>query len=147
MRTVRMQVVLLVMLLAALGSWLSLSPARAGQGPNFDRLSPEDRQMFQARFEKEIWPLLVAGGKDGCVDCHAKPIVSALKLTGDVRKDFPKMLRDGFFLPDDAGSLLGRILDTDKKRRMPPGDRPRWPQEDISKLRQFVEDMHKQQKK
>src|SRR5262245_59119482 len=97
-----------------------LSGLWASQGPNFDRLSDADRNAFGERFRRDIWPLLERGGKNGCVGCHDGKIVSALKMSGNPDKDFRAMLRDGFFLKGDAGSLLARVLDKDKKRVMPP---------------------------
>ncbi|MCS7046455.1 MAG: hypothetical protein NZO58_08885 [Gemmataceae bacterium] len=124
------------------------------QGQNFDRLSAADREIFQKRFEKEIWPLMTRHGRDGCVGCHSSAnIVSALRLTGDVTKDFPMLLRQGFFLPDDAGSLLNRMLDKDPKRVMPPPakdpkfKRPRWTEDELNLLRNFVVDLDKRQGK
>lgn len=128
--------------------------AQAQQGLNFDRLTDEDRQAFQKRFEKELWPLLTRYERDGCVGCHAgAKIVSALRMTGDINKDFPMMIRQGFFIPDDAGSLLGRMLDKDPKRIMPPPakdpkfKRPHWTEQELALLRTFVIDLDKKQKK
>lgn len=121
------------------------SPAAATQGPDFDKLSPEDRKTFQKRFEGDIWPLMMRNGKDGCIGCHATKIVSALHTTGDLAKDFHKMLKDGFFLVDDPGSLLSRITERNSKRRMPPGDRPLWTEAEIAKLRSFVIDIEQKQ--
>ena len=81
-----------------------------GQAPSFDHLSSAERARFQKRFEAEVWPLLVQGGKDGCVGCHTdRKNVTALRMSGDASKDFATLLRDGFFLADDDGSLLARI--------------------------------------
>ena len=126
--------------------WWS-QPASATQGPNFDKLSAQDRAAFQKRFEVEIWPLLVRSGKDGCIGCHAGKIVSALHTKGDVAKDFPMLLKDGFFLVDDPGNLLSRIKDANAKRRMPPGGRPRWTDEEAATLRAFMVDMDRKQEK
>jgi hypothetical protein len=120
---------------------------RAAQGANFDKLSAEDRQALSQRFEKEIWPLMERGGKDGCVGCHSGKIVSDLRLTGKADKDFAMLVKAGFFLPDDAGSLLGRVTDPDPKRRMPPGKRPHWSDKEIAVLRDFTADLNKKQKK
>jgi len=118
-----------------------------GQAPSFDHLSDADRQVFQQRFEKEVWPLLQRGGKDGCVGCHSQgKIVSSLRFRGDAGKDFAMLLKEGFFLPDDAGSLLSRVTDPDPKRRMPPGKLPAWSEADIKVLRTFVADLDRKQK-
>jgi len=120
---------------------------RAAQGPNFDRLTDSDRQAFAERFRREVWPLLERGGKNGCVGCHNGKIVSSLRMSGDPESDFRAMLRDGFFLKGDSGSLLARILDTDKKRRMPPPSKgPPWGAPEVKILTDFVNDVHKKQK-
>jgi len=132
---------------------LSRPRATAQQGLNFDRLSAEDRQAFQQRFEKELWPLMTRHQRDGCVGCHSGgKIVSDLRMSGDVNKDFPMLVRQGFFIPDDAGSLLGRMLDKDPKRVMPPPakdpkfKRPHWTEQEKALLRAFIVDMEKKQK-
>ena len=133
----------------------SLHLATAG-GRSFDKLTDEDRKVFAERFEREVWPLLVRGGKDGCVGCHrGGKIVSALRFSGNVDKDFRMLLREGFFLHPDDGSLLGRLIDKEPKRRMPvkqgPGNNyapaDPWPDTDIQVLRQFVVDLQKKEKK
>lgn len=120
--------------------------ARATQGANFDTLSAEDRKTFQDRFKSEIWPLLSRNGKDGCVGCHAGKIVSALRMSGDAGKDFAMLLKEGFFLVDDRGSLLSRIVIREGKRRMPPGERERWSEAEVNKLRGFMVEMERKQR-
>jgi hypothetical protein len=127
---------------------------QAQQGPNFDRLGAEDRQAFQNRFEKDLWPLMTRHKRDGCVGCHAGGnIVSALRMTGDISKDFPMLVRDGYFIPNDPGSLLSRMLDKDPKRIMPPPakdpnfKRPHWTEQELDVLRAFVIDLDKKQKR
>ncbi|MCI0381212.1 MAG: hypothetical protein L0215_26810 [Gemmataceae bacterium] len=133
---------------------LSLPQSNAQEDQNFDRLTAEDRQALQKRFAKELWPLLTRHERDGCVGCHAgAKIVSALRMTGDIDKDFPMLIKQGFFIPDDAGSLLGRMLDKDPKRIMPPPakdpkfKRPHWTAKELALLRAFVIDLDKRQKK
>jgi hypothetical protein len=123
-----------------------VSGTALGQNPSFDRLAPADREALQQRFEKEVWPLLARGGKDGCVGCHGGKLVSALRMSGDPGKDFSFMLKEGFFIPDDAGSVLSRIVDPSPKRRMPPGKRPQWSDAEVQVLRAFVVDLDKKQK-
>ena len=117
------------------------------QQNSFDKLSAPDRQAFQERFTKEIWPLMQRNGKQGCVGCHSGKIVTALRLTGDVNKDFPMLLREGFFIPDDAGSLHGRITDKDPQRRMPRSKVQFWTDAEAKLLQTFVMDLDEKQKK
>lgn len=140
-------VLVLVLLIGVVGLTFRLMPARAAQ-PSFDRLSAEDREALQKRFEKEIWPLMQRGDKDGCLGCHSGKLVSALRLTGKIDKDFPHMIKEGFFIPGDSGSILSRVTDKDAKRRMPPpGKAPAWSAAEIALLRSFVGDLDKKQKK
>ena len=126
---------------------LALRGPTAAQGPNFDKLNDTDRKVLSERFTKEVWPLLNQGGKDGCIGCHNGKIVSALRFTGDPDKDFRKLLRDGFFLKDDPGSLLSRIEDRNAKRRMPPPKNGSpWPEADKKVLEAFVDAIEKKQR-
>jgi hypothetical protein len=113
------------------------------QPPSFDKLRDADRKAFSERFQKEIWPLLVAGGKDGCVGCHNGKRVSSLRFHENPEKDFRMLLKEGFFLKDDAGSLLDRVVEKDKKRRMPPDNLPPWTEAQVRVLRDFVNDLDK----
>lgn len=137
------------------GLWISR--LASAQGQNFDRLSDADRKVFAERFERDVWPLLARGGKDGCVGCHrAGGIVTALRMSGNVDKDFLMLLKEGFFLHPDAGSLLGRVTEKDPERRMPhkyvPGKKQPvpgepWPEKDMQILRDFVIDLDRKQQK
>lgn len=117
----------------------------AGQAQNFDRLAPADHKAFAERFEKEVWPLMTRGGKDGCVSCHAGKGSGSLKLSGAAAKDFARLLKEGFFIPGDAGSLLERITDPSAERRMPL-KKTAWPEADVKVLRAFVTDLDKKQR-
>jgi hypothetical protein len=121
---------------------LSLCHWLWAQGPDFGaKLSEEDRKVFAKRFEKELWPLLVKGGKDGCVGCHHARHNTSLRFEGDASKNFRMLLKEGFFLKDDPGSLLARVAATNKKERMPPGNRPMWREAEVKLLREFVNDL------
>lgn len=113
---------------------------------SFDKLNDADRKLFQQRFDKEIWPLLQAGGKNGCVGCHHPKIGNTLKFSGKSDADFRMLLRDGFFLKDDSGSMLHRI-ESKRKDRMPPLKLPAWSEKDQAVLRAFVADLDKKQGK
>ncbi len=117
-----------------------------GQPPSFDRLSEADRKAFGERFRKELWPLLLAGGKDGCVGCHNGRGGGSLRFRGDPERDFRMLVKDGFFLKDDAGSLLDRVVDPDRKRRMPPKNLPQWTESQVRVLRAFVNDLDRKNK-
>lgn len=131
--------------LLALSAW-GLHFAVAG-GRSFDKLTDADRKVFAERFERDVWPLLVRGGKDGCVGCHrGGKIVSSLRLSGNVDKDFVTLLKEGFFLHPDDGSLVGRLTDKDPKRRMPE-KKEAWAEKDIKVVRDFVIDLQKKEKK
>ncbi len=124
----------------------SLAVALAGGGTNFDSLKDTDRQAMQERFAKEVWPLLQRNGKEGCVGCHQLPKGGGnLKLTGDSAKDFRMLVKEGFFIPGDSGSVLTQI----GKKRMPPAGKGKaWTKEEIEVLSKFVADLEdKQQKK
>jgi hypothetical protein len=113
------------------------------QAPSFDKLGDVDRKVFSDRFQKELWPMLIAGGKEGCVGCHNGKRVSSLRFHGNPEKDFRMLLKEGFFLKDDAGSLLDRVVEKDKKRRMPPDNLPPWTEAQVRVLREFVNDLDK----
>jgi hypothetical protein len=133
-------------MLAFFGS--SLAATLAGGGANFDFLTDSDRKVLQERFVKEVWPLMQRGEKNGCVGCHNGKIVSSLKMSGNAEKDFRMLLKDGFFIPDDSGSVLTRIKSKDRKQRMPPpGKGDPWTQEETDVLHKFVTDLDKKQKK
>ena len=114
---------------------------------SFDQLTDLDRQAFAKRFEKEIWPLLARGGKDGCIGCHRGGMVTALKLSGVPANDFPYLLREGFFIPGDPGNLHSRIIHKDPKRRMPPDNRTPWTEKEAAALQSFILDLDKKQQK
>src|SRR5438094_9843859 len=92
-----------------------------GTAGNFDRLSDGDRQAFQVRFEREVWPLLLKDGKDGCIGCHVANHRSTLKFVGKPDEDFKKLLKDGFFLHNDSANLSALMETKERKKRMPPG--------------------------
>jgi hypothetical protein len=125
---------------------IGLRGVYAGQKRSFDKLSDADRKLLGDRFKQEVWPLLERGGKDGCVGCHSGKIVSALKFSGDPDKDFRVLLRDGFFLKDDQGSLLERIEDRNLKRRMPPPKNgSAWTDAEKKPLRELVDAIDQKQ--
>jgi hypothetical protein len=127
----------------------SLAAALSEGGANFDFLKDEDRKVLQERFVKDIYPMMLKDGKNGCVGCHSGKIVSSLKMSGDAEKDFRMLVKDGFFIPNDAGSVLTRVQSKDRKRRMPPpGKGDPWTKEEMEVLNKFVLDVEaKQQKK
>jgi len=138
---------ILATLLLIVGSSLAAAFG-GGVGANFDFLKEDDRKVLQERFTKEIWPLLHRGEKNGCVGCHNSKIVSALKMSGNPEKDFRMLVKDGFFLPNDSGSVLTRIESKDRKKRMPPpGKGEPWTDAEKEVLQKFVADLEKKQQK
>jgi hypothetical protein len=135
---------ILLGLALAIGGW----PSRAAQPKKFDKLSEEDRQAFSKRFEKEIWPLMSRNGKNGCVGCHTTgKIVSSLHYkSNEPDQVFRKLLKEGYFLPDDVGGILYLVSSKDKKERMPKNQEP-WTAAEIETFRQFVLDLEKKQMK
>jgi hypothetical protein len=126
----------------------SFAATLAGGGANFDFLTDADRKVMHERFVKEVWPLMQRGEKNGCVGCHNGKIVSSLKMSGNAEKDFRMLLKEGFFIPDDSGSVLTRIKSKDRKQRMPPpGKGDPWTQEEMDILHNFVTDLDKKQQK
>jgi hypothetical protein len=134
---------MLIGLLAYVGGTLAV--ALAGTGPNFDHLKDGDRKVMQERFAKEVWPLLQRNGKEGCVGCHQLPKTGGnMKLTGNPDKDFPMLVKEGFFIPGDSGSMLVQI----SKKRMPPAGKGKtWTKEEIEVLSKFVTDLEEKQQK
>ncbi len=133
----------LAFLALAGGLLVRLSASEIG---SFDKLNDADRAAFQQRFDKEVWPLLKAGAKEGCVGCHHAKIGNSLKFSGKSDADFRMLLKEGFFLKDDSGSLLHRV-ESKKKDRMPPIKLPAWNDADQVVLRAFVADLDKKQAK
>lgn len=123
-----------------------LSATRGGGG-SFDKLGDADRLAFQQRFEREVWPLLLRDAKEGCVGCHVANHRSTLKFVGKASDDYRKLLADGFFLHNDSANLVAVIETKDRKKRMPPGQRPAWVAADITVLKQFIADLDKKQKR
>ncbi|MSQ94815.1 MAG: hypothetical protein EXR98_09705 [Gemmataceae bacterium] len=119
-----------------------------GGGGNFDFLTDADRKGMQERFVKEVWPLLQRQGKEGCVGCHNGKIVSSLKMSGNAENDFRMMVKAGFFIPNDSGSLLTRIKSKDRKQKMPPpGKGEPWTDAEKDVLHKFVADLDKKNQK
>ena len=126
----------------------SVAFTESGGGPNFDSLTDADRQVLQERFVKEIWPLMLRGEKQGCVGCHNGKINGQLKYSGNAEKDFRMLVKDGFMLKGDPGSLLAHIQSKDRKKRMPPpGKGEPWTKEETEVLQKFVVDVDKKQQK
>ena len=120
-----------------------------GAGPNFDSLKDDDRKAMQERFAKELWPLMQRGEKNGCIGCHALPKTGGqMKLTGNLEKDFRLLVKDGFFIPNDSGSIVAHVTSKDRKKRMPPpGKGDPWTEEEVTVLKNFVADLDKKQQK
>ena len=71
-----------------------------------------------------------------------------MKMTGDLAKDFRMLVKDGFFIPHDSGSIVSHVTSKDRKKRMPPpGKGDPWTEEEIAALKNFVADLDKKQQK
>lgn len=139
-----LSVVCVVSLGATVWAWQEPAAPRS----RFDRLSDEDRAAFSKRFEKEVWPLLSRNDNDGCVGCHnSRQNRGGLKFTGKPDADFQTLLKKGFLLPKDPGSVLYTVSSKDSRRRMPPGEREAWTAKEVEVLRGFVTDLDQKQKK
>jgi len=137
----------LLVLIAASGIAAALGSGTGGQ--KFDFLKDEDRKVLQERFKKELWPLFERDDKNGCVGCHALPKTGGnMKMTGNLEKDFRMLVNDGFFIPNDSGSIYAHVTSKDRKKRMPPpGKGDPWTQAEIDVLQKFVADLDKKQQK
>ncbi len=127
---------------------VGVAVALAGSG-KFDHLKDDDRKQMQERFAKELWPLFERDEKNGCVGCHALPKTGGnMKMTGNLEKDFRMLVRDGFFIPNDSGSIYAHVTSKDRKKLMPPpGKGDRWTDKEVEVLRNFVADLDKKQQK
>jgi hypothetical protein len=104
---------------------------------------------MQERFAKELWPLFQRDGKNGCVGCHEQPKTGGnMKMTGKLDVDFPMLVREGFFIPGDSGSIHAHVISKDRKKVMPPpGKGERWTPQEVEVLEKFVADLDKKQQK
>ena len=75
--------------------------------------------------------------------------LETLKRPWMIDKDFPMLVRDGFFIPGDSGSVYAHVISKDRKKLMPPpGKGDPWTKDESEVLRKFVDDLEtKQQKK
>ncbi len=138
------------LMLASMLAFVGATAALAlGAGPSFDSLKDDDRKAMQERFAKELWPLMQRGEKNSCVGCHSRPKTGGqMKLTGKLETDFPMLVKVGFFLPNDSGSILAHVASKDRKQRMPPpGAGDPWTEKEIAVLQNFVADLDKKQQK
>lgn len=116
--------------------------AKAKPGVTALGLSPEDKALLTARFEKEIWPLM-ARGDGGCVACHTTQNASQFLMLKDAAAAFQKMLGEGHFDPDNHASLIERITTSDKAIKMPPTGLTPWTPAEIASLTAFAEEVQK----
>jgi hypothetical protein len=138
---------LVFLLLVGLAGFLALPRAErawsAETGLAGGKLTEADQKKFAQRFRREVWPLLTRRGKDGCVGCHHSRHRTELRFSGKPNPDFAMLLKDGFLLPEDAGSLLTVVTAPKRKGRMPPGNRPAWTPAEVKVLRAFEKDLNK----
>jgi hypothetical protein len=114
------------------------APAAA---PVAGQLSAEDSELFEARFAKEIWPLLERAN-GGCVSCHNQNNPSQLHFSADgPEANFKRLLAHAFLDPKNPSGFLARITTPVKERRMPPPPMKQWTPAEVTKLRSFVNDL------
>jgi hypothetical protein len=141
---------LVILLFSPVLLFLPLLPPLAGlsdePGLAGGKLSAADQKKFAERFSKEVWPLLTRRGKDGCVGCHHPKHRTELRFSGKPDSDLAMLLKEGFLIPDDPGSLLA-VVTTRKRGRMPPGNRTAWTAAEVKVLRAFETDLNKSLKR
>lgn len=105
-------------------------------------LSQADAAELEARFTKDVWPLLERAS-GGCVSCHNKGNPSQLHFPeGGAAAGFKKLLGQGFFEPDNPAGLLARISTPVAAQRMPPAPQKPWTEAETNTLRDFVKDLY-----
>lgn len=121
------------------------SSAQSQSVGRFDKLSDSDRKELAKKFTQEVWPLLQRRGKDGCVGCHNAKHSTGLRFSGKPEKDFAMLVGKGFLIPDDLGSILELVRTSNRKIKMPPGNRPAWTENEIRILEKFVKAVEQRQ--
>jgi hypothetical protein len=105
-------------------------------------LAAEDERRFEERFESEIWPLLTRS-QGGCVSCHNAKNPSQLHFAPEgAAASFHRLLTAGFLEPENAVGLLARVTAHEAAVRMPPPPAAPWSEEEIGRLREFVNDLY-----
>ena len=144
-------------LTAALVCVITLSASRAAQ-PKRDKLAktgdanarsvaaaglaPNDSAAFQARFDRELWPIMTRSGS-GCIVCHGQKNASQFLLLKDSKSAFLKMLGEDHFDPDNHASIIERVSTTDKTIKMPPVDMTPLTPAEVALFTRFAEDLQK----
>lgn len=93
---------------------------------------------MQARFEKQVWPLLTRSAAN-CVACHGKDNPSQLHFPDGAANSYHQMLTEGRLDAHNPASLLARVTATGPGK-MPPAPMPGWSAADIKILRDYVTD-------
>ena len=123
--------------LASLSSPAQNAPKPKPAAPSIGGLSPADKAAFEARFAKELWPLM----QENCVPCHGQKNASQLLVLSDAKAAFSKMLAEGFFDADNHASVLERVATTDKQIIMPPPSMGTLSRAQVATFTKFSEDL------
>ncbi len=100
---------------------------------------PSQLASFEAEFEESVYPLMLRGGEQSCVQCHDAATSSDLVFVGQPKDDFRMLLTRGYFALTGPDTLLGRLTAANPKRRMPKGkDAKAWTPEEIERIRGFA---------
>ncbi|MBL8952141.1 MAG: hypothetical protein JNK82_15265, partial [Myxococcaceae bacterium] len=86
-------------------------------------------EAIAARFASEVQPAMNRVGADGCVSCHAPGQGRMFRVVADGADTFHQAHQAGYF-DDKPGSLVDRLVTTDKLARMPK-DGKVWPKADV----------------
>lgn len=89
-------------------------------------------------FAERVYPLLTQERMgESCVSCHDSDGTSDLVFLDNAHEDYAMLLQEGYLRSSGPDTLLGRVVESAGKNRMPKKQAP-WSQEDIDTLRQFV---------
>lgn len=114
-----------------------------GEDSSSSPSSVNSQKVFQARFESQIWPLLLKGtGKDSCVGCHnPENKQTQLHYYQDPKENFRFLLTEGYFDPENPDALIRRVATKSRRKRMPPKPQPAWDKKQIQVLKRFSEEV------
>lgn len=126
------------------GALPAVSPDALAPAPAVgDLIAPEADAAFVRRFGEEIWPLLTTEINGAtCATCHGADTKTPLALLDSPEATFHRMLRQGYFDPENPDSALARISAPKPEGRMPPAPTKALPQDRVEHVRRFVDDLY-----